>query len=112
MGDGFHDARRDGIPHDREDDRNGSRRRLGRERGRLAAREDHVDPRSDQGFGAGGQPIAVPVRQLDVEGHVATFLESEVPEARLEPLGGWVIGRSRVVQDPDAQGPAGSLGTG
>jgi hypothetical protein len=97
----LHDARRDGIADEREHDWNRPCRRSCRERGRFTAREDHADARLDQGVGRGGQALAIPIGERDVEGHVATFLEAKTPEAGLEPLGRRVIGGPRIVQHTD-----------
>lgn len=110
MREGSHDAGRDGIADEREDDRNGLRRPFCRERGRLVAGENHVHAGLGQGSGGGGHPLGITIGELDLEDDVATFFEPEVPEAGLDPVEGGVIGRPRVVQHTDAVGRTRALG--
>ena len=71
----------------------------------LAAREDHVDARVDQGAGGRGDPGAIRVGEPDVEDDVATFFEAELAEPALEAVDRRMIGRPRIVQHTHQQGP-------
>ena len=55
------------------------------ERGRLAAREDHVDAGLDQAAAAVEHLLGTSIRELDVEDDVATFLEPRLRRPALSP---------------------------
>ena len=94
---GLHDAGRHRIADEREHDGNGLRGRFGRERGRLAAGEDHVHARLDERLGGGAQFLRAAIGEPDVEDDVAAVLETGLAESDLEPVDGRVVGRRRVV---------------
>ena len=66
----------------------------------------------DEGTGGGGHRLELPLREADVERHVAAVLEAQLPESCLEPLDGRVTGRPRRVEDADPGWAAGRLGLG
>ena len=106
----LHEARRDGIADEREDDRNRLRRRPRGERRRLAAREDRVDARLDQRVGGCGNACGIGVGEPDVEDDVAAFFETQVAQPALEAVDRRMIGRPRIVQHADQKRRPRALG--
>src|SRR6185503_1561933 len=86
------------------------RRRGPRRQGRrLLARDDQVDAALDETVGGGRHRLGLALGEADVEGDVAVFDETQLLESGLEPFDRGMVCRPGLVEDADAERPAGLL---